>query len=61
MVKLAARNRQAYDDVTFIPLSMMREYLSHFQTPDAEQFLYTTVNDGVAYPLQISIKSRRLG
>ncbi|NKB98096.1 MAG: AAA family ATPase [Pseudomonadales bacterium] len=37
LVRLDARNKQASDDVTFIPLSMMREYLPHFQAPDAEE------------------------
>lgn len=35
--RLVARNKQASDDVTFIPLSMMGEYLPHFQAPDAEE------------------------
>lgn len=37
LVRLEARNGQASDDVTFIPLLMMREYFSHFQAPDAEE------------------------
>ena len=35
--RLDLRNKQVSDDVTFIPLSMMNEYLPHFQAPDAEE------------------------
>jgi predicted kinase len=31
------RNRQVSEDVTFIPLSMMSEYLQRFQAPDKEE------------------------
>ncbi len=35
--RLEERNNQASDDVTFIPLSMMSEYLERFQPPDKEE------------------------
>lgn len=40
--RLDARNRQLSDDVTFIPLSMMNEYLPHFQAPDEEEMALNT-------------------
>lgn len=35
--RLEARNNQRTEDVTFIPLSMMKQYLPHFEAPDAEE------------------------
>ena len=40
--RLEVRNKQASDDVTFIPLSVMREFLPHFQAPDAEELALNT-------------------
>lgn len=40
--RLEVRNKQASDDVTFIPLSMMRDFLPHFQAPDAEELALNT-------------------
>ena len=35
--RLDVRNKQVSDYVTLIPRSMMSEYLTHFQAPDAEE------------------------
>lgn len=35
--RLEARNNQNSEDVTFIPISMMKQYLPHFQPPDAQE------------------------
>jgi predicted kinase len=35
--RLDERNKQVSEDVTFIPLSMMSEYLQRFQAPDKEE------------------------
>jgi predicted kinase len=35
--RLDVRNKQVSEDVTLIPISMMSEYLAHFQAPDAEE------------------------
>lgn len=38
--RLDQRNRQASEEVTFIPLAMMHEYLPRFQAPDAEELAF---------------------
>jgi len=35
--RLAIRNQRTSEDVTFIPLSMMNEYLPNFQAPDLQE------------------------
>jgi len=35
--RLELRNQQAGDDVTFIPVSKMYEYLPGFESPDAQK------------------------
>lgn len=37
LARLEARNKQSPNEVTFIPLSMMNEYLKKFQPPDEHE------------------------
>jgi len=40
--RLKARNTQAPDEVTIIPLSMMNEYSLRFEPPDTEELAMNT-------------------